>query len=272
METIMTPQTIPLGSANDAAKALTPLFKLAKANGKNAKPVLGSLRFAPSGSGYSAVATTVDVFLRIDVDRDAPAVQRAPGDTCLVPSAFLEKNLKALGKHDVALTWDEAGKVTLLSHTDNSEVTFRTEDVAEFPSFPTAPEGSFGAFDCAGADLHHLLATAAAERSRFAFNAICLDKSDTGFRMITTDGKRLLAIQHDAERHDDHSILLPDCAARAMLDVIGKSGDMTADVFNDRCERDVTVRLEAMDGGPSYVVAPAASWASGGRPSVATAA
>jgi len=154
---------------------------------RNTSPALACVRMTAKGGLLTIRATDTEVSVAVSV----PQVDvQQEGDT-LLPAEKLLQIVRA--SDDTTLTMEMQGQTMLLRGEDAKYKIFCL-DPKDFPKIPELPPSKTD-FETTAEQMRRLIArtlfATAMDTSRYAFNAVLLDREGRKLRMVATDGRRL---------------------------------------------------------------------------------
>lgn len=199
----------------EAGRLVQELKVVAGAAEKSATiPILMNVLLEAEGDWLRLTATNLDLF----ISSVCPAAVKQAGSITL-PAHRLRDYVGSLGSQDLYMESTKNDSVSLVSGRSKARIAGMSREA--FPQEPLAPEG--GLEISAGAWQAMIARTGFAisqEETRFTLDAVQLEVSPTGARMVATDGHRLAYVERAdvAAVTDLNRVLIP----RKVLDALVK--------------------------------------------------
>jgi len=163
---------------------------------RNASPALACVRVTAKDGLLTIRATDTEIGIAVSV----PQVDvQHDGDT-LIPAEKLLQIVRA--SEDATLTLETQGNALLVRGEDARYRIF-VHDPKDFPKIPEIPASKTD-FEITAEQFRRLVArtlfATAMDTSRYAFNALLIDRTGKRLRMVATDGRRLAVARGDCSK------------------------------------------------------------------------
>ncbi|MCD6449615.1 MAG: DNA polymerase III subunit beta [Thermotogaceae bacterium] len=187
---------------------------------KTAKPVLSGFLFEVSSEGVFVNATDLETGVRATVQADEV---EGEGKFVVDASTFLDI-VKNLPNDVVVLEYDED---VLNISSGRSSFSLSTMDASEFPEFSFAETDSFVEIDTSILEdmIDKVIYAAATDEFMKNLNGVYWEFTDTGLRLVASDGFRLALIEQNLESTLGMSFLISLKSMKELQNVISNTSE-----------------------------------------------
>lgn len=173
---------------------------------RNTSPALACVRVTAKDGLLTIRATDTEVAVSVSV----PQVDVQQGGDTLIPAEKLLQIVRA--SEDATLTIETQGNALVVRGEDARYRIF-VHDPKDFPKIPELPEAATN-FETSAEQFRRLVArtlfATAMDTSRYAFNAVLIDRTGKKLRMVATDGRRLAVARGDCTKGEgDFRAIVP---------------------------------------------------------------